>query len=102
MVGTIVKCYLYVNDIVAREYAGKHCALDTLVDRRNIFLRNGAADNGVDKLVTLCRVRLNPNLNMAVLALTAGLPCVFLVDVGIAAGLSLCMQPAVYRCLPQP
>ena len=57
VIRTIVQRDLHVNNVVASKYAGQHGALDTLVNSRDILLRNGTADNCVDELVALARVR---------------------------------------------
>ena len=53
VIGTVIQRDLHVNNVVACKYAGLHCALDTLVNSRDIFLRNRTADNCVDELVAL-------------------------------------------------
>ena len=56
-----------------------HSTLDTVVDSRDVFLRDGTTNDGVDELVTLAGlVGLALDLNMTVLALTTGLTCVCL------------------------
>ena len=85
MIGTIIQRDLHVNNVVACKYTGEHCALDTLVNSRDIFLRNRTADNCVDELVALTRVRLNTDLNVTVLALTAGLTSVLHIGIRILA-----------------
>lgn len=42
VVRAVVERDLHVHDVVAGEHAGLHSALDTGVDRRNIFLRDDA------------------------------------------------------------
>ena len=71
MIRTIIKLNFYVNYVVTCNNTGKHCALDTLVNSRNVFLRNSTADNVVDKFVALARVREYVNLNVTVLTFTA-------------------------------
>ena len=74
MVRAIVQGDLNVNNRVACEDTSLHSALDTLINRRDIFLRDSTADDLVDELVALAGlVRLNDDLNVAVLALTTGL-----------------------------
>ena len=82
---------LAVHDRITGQNAGLHRTLDTLIDRRDILLRDRAANNAVDELVTLAGVGLQLDLDMTVLALTAGLAGVlgflvgFLAD-GLAVG----------------
>ena len=74
MVRTVVQRDLHVHHGIAGQHAGVHSALDTGIDRGDILLGDGAAHNGVDKLVALAGlVGLHVDLDMAVLALTAGL-----------------------------
>src|SRR5699024_1806186 len=54
-------------------------------DRRDVLLGDGAAHDGVDKLVALLGVGLDADLDVAVLALTAGLAGVLVVHIGGAA-----------------
>ena len=90
MVRTITQSNLDVNYRVACEDTSLHSALDTLVNRLDIFLRDRTANDLVDELVALAGlVRLNDDLNVAVLTLTTGLTSVLLVDVsGAADGLA--------------
>ena len=48
MVGAVIQRDLNVHDGIACQNTGLHRALDTGVDRGNVFLRDGAADNGID------------------------------------------------------
>ena len=74
MVRSVVERHLHVHDVVAGEHARLHRALDTRVDRRNEFLRNDAAGDGVDELVTLAGlVGFDLDLDVTVLTFTAGL-----------------------------
>src|SRR5699024_1285871 len=77
-------------DRVTGEHAGLHGALDALVDSGDIFLGDRAANDAVDELVTLAGVGFQLDLDMTVLALTAGLTGVlgFLVG-GLADGLTI-------------
>ncbi len=72
----VVQSYLCVNDRIAGYNTRQHCALNALVDGRNKFLRYNAAGNGIDKLIAFALVRLDCNLNVAVLPVSARLPCV--------------------------
>ena len=81
-----IQGYLNVNNRVACEDTRLHSALDTLINRLDIFLRDSTANDLVDELVALAGlVRLNDDLNMAVLALTTGLTSVLLINVSGAA-----------------
>ena len=53
MIRTIIQGDLDINDGIASENAGLHSALDTIVNSGDIFLRNSAANDTVDELVTL-------------------------------------------------
>src|SRR5699024_9039187 len=82
MVRTVVQLYLDVNNRVSGEYTCLHCALDTSINSRDVFLRNRTADNVVDELVALAGlVWSNLDLNVTVLTFTTGLPSVLHVDV---------------------
>ena len=74
MIRAIVQGDLNVNNGVSSQNAGLHCALNTGVNSGDILLGDGAANNGIDELVTLAGlVGLHMNLYMTILALTAGL-----------------------------
>ena len=65
MIRTIPQGDLDVNDRIACQNAGLHSTLDTVVDSRDVFLRDRAANDGVDELVTLTGlVGLDLDLNM--------------------------------------
>ncbi len=82
MIRTIIKRNLYVNNLIARKHAGRHSALDTCVNSGDIFLRNSAADDCVDKFIALAGlVRLNLELDVTVLTFTARLTSVFGVNI---------------------
>ena len=86
MVRAIIQGYLNVNNRVACEDTRLHSALDTLINRLDIFLRDSTANDLVDELVALAGlVRLNDDLNMTVLALTTRLTSVLLINVSGAA-----------------
>ena len=91
MVRTIDQADLHIHNGIASQNAGLHSALDTGIDSGNIFLGNSAADNSIDELVTLAGfVGLNGDLNMTVLALTAGLTLVlFFVSNSLADGFTI-------------
>ena len=72
MVGAVIQRYLDIHHIEACQYTGEHSALDTLFRRADIFLRDRAANDSIDKLITLLRIRLNADLDMAILAAAAG------------------------------
>ena len=74
MIGAVEQGDLHVHNGVAGQNTGLHSALDTGVNRRDIFLGDGTAHHGVDELVALAGlVGLHMDLNVTVLALTAGL-----------------------------
>ena len=74
MVRAVEQGNLHVHNGIARQNTCFHRALNTSVDGRDILLGDGAAHNGVDELVTLAGlVGLHVNLDVAVLAFTAGL-----------------------------
>ena len=71
MIRTIPQGNLDINNRIACQNASLHSTLNTVVDSRDVFLRNSAANDGVDELVTLTGlVGLDLDLNMTVLALT--------------------------------
>ena len=70
MIRTIPQGDLDVNDRIACQNAGLHSTLDTVVDSRDVFLRDSAANDGVDELITLTGlVGLDLDLDVTVLAL---------------------------------
>ena len=73
MVRTIPPGDLDIHHGIAIENAGLHRALDTIVNSGDIFLRDSAANDTVDELITLTGVGLQLDLNVTILALTAGL-----------------------------
>ncbi len=73
MIRTVVQCNLYIDYGIACKHTGLHSALNTCVNRSDVFLRNSTADDVVYKFVALVNIRLNVNLNMTVLTFTAGL-----------------------------
>ena len=82
MEASVIERDLDIHDGVACKYARLHCALNTLIDRLDIFLRYCAADDLVDKLVAFSAlVRLNNNLDVTVLSVTARLTRVLHIDV---------------------
>ena len=69
MEGAVVQGDLHVHHGVTGQHAGLHGSLDTGIDRRDILLGNGAAHDGVDKLIALAGlVGLHTDLDMTVLA----------------------------------
>lgn len=78
VIGAVVQRDLYVDHGEAGQNARFHRAANALLDRRNEFLRDRAADGGVDELEALAAlVGFDGDLDMAVLALAAGLTRVF-------------------------
>ena len=74
VIGAVVQRDLDVDDRVTGENTGEHGALNTGIDRGNVFLGDRAADEGVDKLVTLAGlVGLDMDLDVTVLTLTTAL-----------------------------
>ena len=74
MIRTIEERRLEVEHRVASERAGVRRFADALLDRLDVFPGYGAADDFVLEDVTgTGRLRLEPNPNVAVLALAAGL-----------------------------
>ena len=53
MIRTIPQGDLDINDGIAGENTGLHRALDTIVNSGDIFLRDSAANDTVDELITL-------------------------------------------------
>ena len=64
---------LHVHHRVAGEDAREHGALDTLIHAGNVFLRDRAAGDGADELVSLAGIGLDLEFDMGELALAAGL-----------------------------
>ena len=74
MIGAVVQRDLHIDNGETGQNACFHRAANALLDRGNEFLRDGAADGGVDKLEALAAlVGFDDDLDMAVLALAAGL-----------------------------
>src|SRR5207245_2382582 len=72
-----------VDDRVAGEHTGVERLADPLLDRRNVFPRDGAADDLVLELEALARlVRLHLEVDVAVLAAATGLPHVAALRLG--------------------
>ena len=82
MVGTEDQGDLHVHNREAGEHTGLQGVLNTLVDGRNVFLRNHAAGDRVDELVTLFRVGFDFDHAVTVLAAAAGL--LGILQVGLA------------------
>ena len=86
MIRTIPQGDLNINNRIACQNASLHSTLNTVVDSRDVFLRDSAANDSVDELVTLAGlVGLDLDLNVTVLALTTGLTCVLGLLVGLLA-----------------
>ena len=85
MIRTIPQGDLNINDGITGENTGLHRALDTIVNSGDIFLRDSAANDTVDELITLAGVGLQLDLNVTILALTAGLAGVLGLLVGFLA-----------------
>ena len=80
MIRTIIKLNLNINYIVACNNTAEHCALNTLVNSRNVFLWNSTADNVVNELIALVLVRIDIDLNVTVLTLTTWLTSILFVN----------------------
>ena len=81
----IVQRDLEVDHREAGQHARLHGLFDALLDRPDILTRNRAADDPVHELEALAALqRLELQLDMAVLALAAGLPHELAVDIGPA------------------
>ena len=75
MVAAVVQRRLDVDHLVARENSAFHRFLDTLADRLDVFARNHAANDRVDKLVPGAGFgRFDLDFGVTVLAASAGLP----------------------------
>ena len=82
MVRTVVEGYLDVNNVVSCQNTGLHGTLDTCINRRDVFLRNYAADDVVDEFVSFAGlVGLNADFNVTVLTAATGLAGIFVVDI---------------------
>jgi hypothetical protein len=79
----------HIDQRVSGEHAVLHLLLDALVDRRNVFARNDAADDFVDEFVDLTflsiRQRLDLELHVPILAAAAELPHEFAFTLGTRA-----------------
>ena len=74
MIGAVPQSDLDIHDGIASQNAGLHRALDTVVNSGDVFLRDSAANDSVDELVTLAGlIGLDLDLNVTVLTLTTGL-----------------------------
>ena len=81
MVRTVYQSTFYVNNRVTGENTCLHCALNTCVNSRNIFLRNSTADNLILKYITFSsRKRFHIHNNMSVLTFTTRLTSIFMVN----------------------
>ena len=101
MIRTIPQGDLDINNRIACQNASLHSTLNTVVDSRDVFLRDSAANDSVDELVTLAGlVGLDLDLNVTVLALTTGLTCVLGLLVGLLAdGLTVSNLGCTHVCL---
>ena len=103
MVRAIVQGDLHVHNGVAGQNTGLHRALNTGIDGGDILLGDGAANNGVDELVTLAGlVGLHMDLDVTVLALTAGLTGVLGLLDPQPCGWSPCRKPEEHPRSPRP
>ena len=74
MIRTIPQGDLNINNRIACQNASLHSTLNTVVDSRDVFLRDSAANDSVDELVTLAGlVGLDRELDVCKLAFAAGL-----------------------------
>ena len=74
MEGAVKQGGLDIDHLIAGQDTGLHCALNTLIDCGDVFLRNSTAGDLVDELVALAGlVRLDSELDVCELAFTAGL-----------------------------
>ena len=100
MVRTIPQGDFDIDDGIASENAGLHSALNALINSGDIFLRDSAANDTVDELVTLAGVGLNLDLDVTVLALTTRLAGVLGLLVGfLANGLAVSNLGSADVCL---
>ncbi len=85
MIRTVVEFYAHVDHLIAGDRACLHSLDDTLFDRRNVFLRDGAADDVVDEFEAFARLtRIDADLDVSVLTVSAGLLRVLVIDVSCA------------------
>jgi hypothetical protein len=73
VVGPIEEGRFDIDDGEAGDNAAAERIFETLLGRLDEFLRNGAADNGIDEFEAFARVRFEANPHIAVLAVAAGL-----------------------------
>ncbi len=86
MVGTIVQRDDNVHNRITGQNASLHCALNTGIDRGDIFLRNRTANDLIAEFVALAGlVRIHLDLAVAVLTFTARLTGVLLVHFDMLA-----------------
>ena len=91
MIRSIVKSDLDVNNVEACKNARLHCTLDTGLCRSDIFLRDSAADDLVDELITLLGVGLDADLDVTVLSAAARLTRILGIALcGFGDGLAVC------------
>ena len=76
MIGSVINSSVNANHRISAEGAGLHGLLNTFSDRRDIFLRNRAADDRGVKLIELLSVRIHRfelHFAVAILSTAAGL-----------------------------
>ena len=66
MIRTIPQGDLDIHDGITGENTRLHSALNTVVNSGDIFLRDSAANDTVDELITLAGVGLQLDLNMTI------------------------------------
>ena len=79
MIRAVVQVRMDADNRISAECAGLHCFLNTIINSRDIFLRDRAADRRVLELVEILAVRIHrceDDLAVSVLAVTAGLLCI--------------------------
>ena len=74
MIRTVYQRNLYVNHRVAPQSATHHSILNSLINRVNVFLRNDAAHDLINKFIAFSAfLRLHFNHAVTVLSASAGL-----------------------------
>src|SRR5215471_4801372 len=86
MVGTVIEHDFEVNHRISGEVSAASCVLNTLLNRRNEVLWNGAAEDLIRKLeLTTAGERLHLDLAVPVLAVSAGLLLMTALHIGAPA-----------------
>src|SRR3954464_3244317 len=86
VVAAVEKRRLHIPHRIAGEDSAFERLLNTLIDRLNEFLRNGAADDVIDELVSCpWRLRIEINFCMPERTASAGLPDVLALSLGVPA-----------------